>query len=85
MTGVVLQGFVIGPLLFHVYVNHVVSFLNSGFRVFTDDSKLYLSFNGPHDHARSPLLEDIDLLSSTNSLWGLRTNAIKCSVMRFAL
>ena len=50
MTGGVLQGFVIGPLLFLAYVNHVVSFLNFGFRIFTDDSKLYLSFNGPHDH-----------------------------------
>ena len=41
------QGSVIGPLLFLVYINHVVSHLSCKYCLFADDLKLYLAFLFP--------------------------------------
>ena len=68
------------------FINHVVSFLNCGYRIFAEDIKLqlYLSYNGSHAQTRSSLQRDIDLLASTSSSGGFNINASKCAVIRFA-
>ena len=43
VTSGVPQGSVLGPLLFLLYINHVVSGLTCRFKVFADDVKLYLA------------------------------------------
>lgn len=55
MTGGVPSGSVLGPLLFLVYMDHVTSFLNCGYRIFAGDIKLYFSFIGADAQTRSSL------------------------------
>ena len=84
-TSGVPQGSVLGPVLFIIFINHVVSALNCKFKVFADDIKLYLGFgrsnivDGVHQ-----CQEYIDKLVHTSESWGLLLNVEKCAVLRFA-
>ena len=44
VTGGFLQGSVVGPVLFLIYVNCIATAVSCTFKAFTDDYKLYLSF-----------------------------------------
>ena len=78
------QGSVLGPVLFLVYVNHVVQRLTCNFKIFADDIKLYIS-NTPLESTANveALQQDIDTLSATSSSWGLEMNISKCVCLRF--
>ena len=39
------QGSVLGPVLFVIYVNHVVSCLTCKYQIFADDTKIYLAYD----------------------------------------
>ena len=75
------QGSVLGPLLFLIFVNHLVSSLKCHYMIFADDLKVYLGSRSASD--RETLQSDIDLLSSTASDWGLIFNVDKCANLRF--
>lgn len=80
------QGSVIGPLLFLIYINHVVSQLSCKFCLFADDLKLYLASSiSKSDYLISHynLQKDIDLLYNTSSSWGLSFSVSKCVRMYF--
>ena len=78
------QGSVLGPLLFLLYINHVVSDLSCHFRIFADDIKLYLSLGGDQlDEGVAALQRNIDLLVQTSQSWNLTLNHSKCVVIRF--
>ena len=80
------QGSVLGPLLFIVYINFVVSSLSCKFKIFADDIKLYLAFDSlsPTHEDFSVLQADVDQLVRTSAAWGLKMNSDKCVVIRFA-
>ena len=68
VTSGVPQGSCLGPVLFLIYVNHVVSGLTCRYKVFADDIKLYLA----HDditlpNSPSQLQQDVDILVSVKT------------------
>ena len=78
------QGSVLGPQLFLIYVNHVVSGLRCRYKIFADDIKLYLSsLPQPNVTGIADLQRDIDLLVNTAASWGLTMNVSKCACLRF--
>ena len=67
VTSGVPQGSVLGPILFLVYINHVVADLQCHYKIFADDIKLYLGF-APSSCAGAQLRfqQCIDKLVSTS-------------------
>ena len=77
------QGSVLGPLLFLIHINHVVSRLSCKFMIFADDIKIYFSPDVSNSTSIQTLQNNIDFLVSTSS-WGLKINPSKCAVIRFS-
>ena len=75
------QGSVLGPLLFLIFVNHLVSSLSCHYMIFADDLKIYLGTHAEIDQQR--LQTDIDTLYATATDWGLMFNVGKCANLRF--
>ena len=86
VTSGVPQGSVLGPLLFLIYVNHIVAGLRTKSMIFADDLKIYLSYGNDTDSESfvNTLQADVDHLVSTSSSWGLKLNHEKCVAMRFS-
>lgn len=83
VTSGVPQGSVLGPVLFLIYVNHVVHRLTSPYKIFADDIKLYIcSMPRNPSTGIAELQADIDTLVATSSSWGLEMNASKCACLR---
>ena len=84
VTSGVPQGSVLGPMLFLIYVNHVVDSLVCNYKIFADDIKLYIT-NKPLDKASGieQLQRDINTLVETAKSWGLCMNVSKCKCLRF--
>ena len=80
------QGSLLGPLLFIIYNNNIVSCLSYRYMIFADDIKLYLSFDMSDSTASvfQILQTEINILSQISAAWGLKLNASKCAVMRFS-
>ena len=80
------QGSVLGPLLFLVYINHVVSQLSCKFCLFADDLKLYLASSlskSDNSYSHISLQSDINLLHRISSSWGLSFSVGKCARINF--
>ena len=79
------QGSVLGPILFLIYVNHVVADLSCKYSIFADDIKIYLSSttNNFDTAGHAQLQGDIDLLVRTSTSWGLKLNSDKCKQLCF--
>ena len=78
------QGSVLGPLLFLIYVNHTVSGLMCNYKIFADDTKLYLCYGSQEFSAGEAAVQrDIDVLVDTSRSWGLLMNVSKCVCLRF--
>ena len=85
VTSGVPQGSVLGPTLFLIYVNFVVSQLTCSYQMFADDLKLYLSFNKRDAlYAVDQGQSNIDQLVRAGEAWGLKMNASKCVCIRFS-
>ena len=86
VTSGVPQGSVLGPLLFIIYVNHIVAGLRTKYMIFADDLKMYLSneSGGDDESFVNALQADVDYLVSASSSWGLKLNHDKCVTMRFS-
>ena len=85
----VLQGSVLGPLLFLLYINDLIDCLppSSNPTLFADDLKLFsdqtpvLAGNSP-SNVSSPLLQSsLNKLSEWSNVWQLPINVPKCSVL----
>lgn len=79
------QGSVLGPTLFLIFVNAVVSGISSKFCLFADDLKLYLaSSRGVYDELVVDSLQaDLDMIFAKSRSWGLEFSVNKCCCMRF--
>lgn len=88
VTSGVPQGSVVGPILFIIFVNHLMSNLINKVMMFADDMKLYIKL--PHSkltkdmqNAYSSGQEDVNTIVRTSLSWGLKLNSSKCVILRF--
>ena len=76
----VLQGTVLGPMMFLIYINDITEDISSQLRLFADDCLLYRTIKSEQD---SILLQrDLDILSLWAKVWQMRFNLSKCTAMR---
>ena len=86
VTSGVPQGSVLGPLLFIIFVNHVISNVNCFYKIFADDIKLYIGMETDDGSLAGPISSFqrcIDNLITNSSSWGLRMNVDKTVAIRF--
>ena len=75
------QGFVIGPILFVIFINDMPDNVKySMCKLFADDCKLYGTVNNREDNKTQFDLTNLETWSKT---WQLPFNALKCKVMHF--
>jgi hypothetical protein len=74
------QGSVLGPLLFLVFINHLICDLGCYYKIFADDLKIYLASSSP---ANPDLQACINILDTRARDWGLQFNISKCANLRF--
>ena len=79
MTSGVPQGSVLGPLLFLIFINDLPNNVQSGIKIFADDTKIYNKAS--HPISVQSLQEDIDRVYKWSEEWQLRFNVEKCSVL----
>ena len=76
----VLQGTVLGPLMFLLYINDITDKVSSTLCLFADDCILYRKIKSPENSIS--LQKDLDLLSHWASTWKINLNTFKCVVLR---
>ena len=74
----VLQGPVLGPLLFILYVNDIPDLVNSKVKMFADDIKIYTSFSDALSFQN-----DLDRLCGWAREWLLQFNIAKCKHLKY--
>ena len=80
MTSWVPQGSILGPLLFLIFVNDLLSIALSTAKLFADDTKLYRQIMNITDC--DILQNDLNDFSAWSKIWLIKFNAIKCIVLR---
>ena len=73
------QGYVLGPILFLVYINDLPENVTSQVRLFADDTDMYLTMEGANDSL--VLQQDLDRLSVWESDWDMEFNTSKWQVV----
>ena len=79
VTSGVLQGSVLGPTLFLLFINDITQVTNSQLRLFADDTVLYRTINSLHDH--QVLQEGLLNLTKWASDWRMDFNTTKCHLL----
>ena len=79
MSGV-LQGTVLGPLLFSLYVDDITKGIGVELRLFADDCICYHEIKNSEDTVK--LMEDINHLDSWARSLGVRFQLVKCNIMQ---
>ena len=82
VTSGVPQGSVLGPTLFLIYINDLVTNIQSTVRLFADDCLIYRSISTPADH--QILQEDLQKLSAWADKWEMKFNINKCCIMQLS-
>ena len=76
----VLQGTVLGPLLFPLYINDISTDIDSEIRLFVDDCVCYCEIRDTDDSLK--LRKDIERLGCWARKWGMRFQPVKCNIMQ---
>nr|VZI33478.1 unnamed protein product [Spirometra erinaceieuropaei] len=79
VTNRVLQGSVLGPSLFILYVNDSLQELDCGKIMFADDVKLWKVINGPND--QRSIQDNVHRLQARSQKWLLDFNVEECAVL----
>ena len=79
VTSGVLQGSVLGPILFLIYINDITSNIHSQLRLFADDCLVYRPIYSPADH--KTFQDDLYKLSVMADVWQMRFNVKKCCIL----
>ena len=79
VTSGVLQGSVLGPILFLLYINDLPENIHSDVRLFADDTVVYLSINSKADC--QTLQQDLNKLETWEMDWEMDFNPSKCKVL----
>ena len=78
------QGSVVGPVLFLVYINHIISGLVSKVVLFADDLKLFLALPLTNLNDGCVVMQnDVSLLHHRSLSWGLNFSVNKCARIHF--
>ena len=80
VSSMVPQDPVLGPILFHVFMNNLPEKLSSQVPLSVDDTAVYLTIGGLDDG--TVLQKDLDKLSLWESQWDMEFNPSKCQVVR---
>ena len=72
----VLQGSILGPVLFLIYINDVPGQVESRVKLFADDTKLYRVIERQED--KLILQDNLCKLCEWSNIWQLRFNTDKC-------
>ena len=79
VTSRVLQGSVLGPILFLIYINDLPDRTRSKVRLFADDTAIYLAVSSLQD--AQILQQDLDHLHERELQWDMEFNPSKCVVI----
>jgi len=72
------QDTVLGPLLFLLYINDIVTDISSEIRLFADDCIVYRTITDQSDC--TTLQADIDILLNCSNTWKMKFNPSRCHV-----
>ena len=76
----VLQGTVLGPILFLLHINDLPSVVSSKVRLFADDCLIYRNAKNKEDQIARQ--NNLNWLENWGNTWGMHFNAAKCNIMR---
>ena len=76
----VIQGSVLGPLLFILFINDLVDCIVNKSKLFADDTKVLAKTNNTTE---SSLQKDINNILEWTNTWLMRLNLEKCKIMHF--
>ena len=74
------QGTNLGTLLFSLYINAIITDIDSEIRLFADDCVCYREIKGTKDTVK--LQEDIDRLGCWARKWDIRFQPVKCNILQ---
>ena len=76
------QGSVLGPTLFLIYINDIVSNILSIIKLFADDTSMYLSLND-HILRTATLNSDLQRINIWAITWKVTFNSVKTDLVNF--
>ena len=81
----VLQGSILGPLLFLLFVNDITDFFTNSISIkfFADDIKIYMEINTSSDVV--VFQRDVDCIADWADKWQLKLASAKCQFIRVGL
>ena len=77
-----LQGLVLGPILFLLFVNDLPEHIHSEVRLFADDTAVYLTINSKSDC--QTLQQDLHKLETWGKDWEMERNPSKCHILHIS-